>query len=83
MSRMTSPAEAEIPAVARPALGAAARQLGFVAKVALTQRLWPAPAGARRLRLVPRHESPPYRSHAVRDPRVVLVELDRGCGSFS
>jgi hypothetical protein len=30
MSRITTPAEAEIPAASRPALDAAARQLGFV-----------------------------------------------------
>ena len=30
MSRMTAPAEADVPAASRPALDAAARQLGFV-----------------------------------------------------
>jgi hypothetical protein len=30
MSRMTAPAEADIPAASRPALDAAVRQLGFV-----------------------------------------------------
>ena len=30
MSRMTAPAEADIPAASRPALDAAAHQLGFV-----------------------------------------------------
>ena len=79
MSRMTAPAEADIPGASRTALGAAARRLGFVPNVAPTQHLWSAPRGATfgLPRLAPRYEIPPYRSHAVRDPRVVLVELGR------
>jgi hypothetical protein len=33
MSRMTAPAEADIPAASRPALDAAAHQLGFVPNI--------------------------------------------------
>jgi hypothetical protein len=46
MSRMTAPAEGDIPAASRPAFDAAARQLGFVPNVAPTQHLWSAPCGA-------------------------------------
>ena len=61
MSRMTAPAEAHMPAASRPALGVAARQLGFVPNVAPTQHLWFALCEATfgLLRLAPRYESHP------------------------
>jgi hypothetical protein len=46
MSRMTAPAEADVPTASRPALDAAARQLGFLPNVAPTQHLWSTSCGA-------------------------------------
>jgi hypothetical protein len=83
MSRMTAPAEADMLAASRPALGIAARQLRFVPNVAPTQHLWSELCEVTfgLLRLAPRYESQPHRSHGVRDARVVRVELRGGCGS--
>jgi nitrile hydratase subunit alpha len=78
MSRMTAPAEADIPAASRPApdsrrtptrIRAERRTDTTLVVCTLWSYRWAV------LRLAPRYKSAPYRSHAVRDPRVVLVEL--------
>ena len=56
MSRMTAPAEADIPAASRPALDVTARQLGFVPNVART--FLARVASSVRIRALPRVRQP-------------------------